>query len=237
MNIKTYFDTLPEELIVIIFLKSNNYFSLIKSLQLDQNKYFRHLCIDKYKNIPFSKYPINLELNDRPLNWTRIYENINYIIIDRNDGNNNITENELYMYCDSLSELFLLLLFDFNDFYNNYYIINSSDKIPNFEYTKIIFDKIKELEKFSPLYLPKVLDNFKAYIPIYANNFNIEKGIIPYNNDYIDKDGYIIQGYTEESTTLFLCTHKLVNGKITKISLKESVRLYNKGYGMTPIQM
>jgi hypothetical protein len=234
---QTYFDVIPEELIILVFLKSDNYYNLIENLQLNENKYFRYLCIDKFKGIPFSRYPINLSLTSRQISYMRIYESINYIIIDKNIKNN-ITERELYMYCDTRSEVFLWLLWDFNDLYVKYMTNpNGSNKILEFEYINLLKMRINYFKKYSPLYLSEVLNNFKAYIPIYINNKIIEHKLIPYGNDYIDPDGFITKKYTEESDSLFLCTHKLVNGQETAISGKDNIVVYNKGYSRPPIIM
>jgi hypothetical protein len=225
--------------------KADNHHELIKSLQLDPNKYYRYLCIDKYKSINFSKYPINLKLCNIFLNWLRIYENIVSFMFNAHwvENDIDITDTDLYISCNQQSELFLLLLWDFNNFYNTYFklytqnakcMINPGNKMINFKYTKILYEKLNKNNKTPKhlLYFHEILDNFNSYIPIYINNIINEQKIVPYyNNNHIDKDGYIIKISNEKFTDIFICTHKLVDGNLVEISpFKKDSILVSKDY-------
>jgi hypothetical protein len=236
-----YFNIIPEELKIIIADKLNDPYLSVMVFKFNKNEYFRHLCIEKNKL--FNIYPSTIELNNRKIHWSKIYENIAYLLF----CNKNISISQsipITMIDKEISptcELFYLLLWDFDNFYKK---TNGVDL--NYKNIHVLYYVLYNISIYidTTSYII-ILNNFKDYVQKYIDNyvtrysFKLISTKEPRNKEkYVDIDNYVI--YLKYNRHILVCVGRIsnnitsfesiTNNDIKELNKKERIVAKEKGY-------
>lgn len=135
----TYFNIIPSELIDIILRKlccQPAAYDLIEALTLDEQKSYRSLSIHMCEYL--SNIPLICKVESRKIFWGSVYNKLinilplehdsesvfrsSGLIWDKSDINTEVTVDQLLDYVVTSNELFLVLLYKFNNYGNDIHI-------------------------------------------------------------------------------------------------------------------